>query len=618
MRYMIEMAVVVLLLAGPTRAWAPDQYTWGAPWSWTGAIAESELGLAVSSGGDLNGDGIDDMVFAAPYDSSGGPRLGRVFVVFGTAQGWQPELDIAAWANASFVGEAEDDHPGGDDAGGSSGVAIVPSVNGDAYDDIVIVSPDNSVAGAGFGKCYIVFGKPTGQWQQGVSLSSADVAFVGEQNAGSACVAPAGDVNNDGRGDFLIGISGVFPGSYGKTYLFLGRDNWPTTTLGISQVADASFVGEQNGSQAGTSVAGIQDLNGDGRDEIAIGAPKHTPAGVMFAGKVYIIFGRATGWSLNESLANADRSIVGDAAEDLLGWRVCGAGDVDNDGTGDLLVSTSNASENGRICLFLGSSLVASAPGIPASSADTQILGAYYTTGDALARLGDVNLDGYDDIAIGAPLFDNGVGKAYALFGMQTWPATLDIGSSEGSWRGVSGKFWAGCSVAGGDVDGDGSPDMIIGAAADPLAGYDAGAVFVMPSTYAPGADGVPPAPVTVFQAQVNPEESTAAIQWSPVSLDQNGNPEQIMFYRVVRYSYYRWLDEPPEIDFAGMFPAVTAAPYTVVDLSWAPWEEVASASPPIHSLSYYFYQIYAIDTTGNISAPSAWFTVFQTETNIP
>ncbi|MBN1423965.1 FG-GAP repeat protein [Candidatus Fermentibacteria bacterium] len=604
--------LICAISLGSAFAWEQGQYTWSAPWSWTGPMEDAKLGLCVASGGDVNGDGIDDMVFAAPYDSTGGIDLGTVFVVFGSTAGWQPELGIMDNSQASFRGEAADDHPGGSEDGGSAGVAIVPSLNGDVYDDIVIVSPGNDENGADYGKVYIIFGKASG-WAHNVPLYMADAAFVGEAVMGNPSVAAVGDVDDDGMGDFLLGMSGRAGTSAGKTYLFLGRTTWPGgggEAVPINIAANASFIGEAQipDSQAGYSVTGVSDLNGDGRDEIVIGAPYYSPTGLFFAGKAYLILGRSSGWSLNESLANADAAIVGELDQQLIGTCVSGVGDIDGDGKGDFLVSSSHPSETGRIFVFLGSSVATAPTLITASDADTQILGADFSTGDAMALLGDVDNDGYDDFAVGAPIFDNGVGKAYAVFGRESWPSTLDIEQAEGGWRGVSGKFWAGASVAGGDVNGDGHPDMIIGAAADPFVEYDAGAVFVVPNNYT--GDGTRPEAVSQFAAQVDPENSTAVLTWNAVTLDELGGPENVLFYRVVRYEYERPGIEPPELSILAVLPAVLHPDHQATDTAWTEWNEAFSR--------YDYYHIIAVDEAGNPSAMSARFAVFQFPANIP
>ena len=588
-------------------AWESDQNTWAAPWSWMGPSASAKLGLCVASGGDVNGDGIHDMIFAAPYERTGVQEFGTVYVVFGSTTGWQPEQDIGCMASASFKGEAHLDHPGGANERGSDGLAIVPSINGDMYDDIIVVSPGNNEAGFRHGKVYIILGKETG-WGFNDTLNTADASFLGEDEMGKAAVSSAGDVNGDGRGDFLVGAPFV---DSGKAYLILGKDNWASEPVSLSK-ADASWVGEADAtgqSRAGFSVAGVPDLNGDGCDEILIGAPKYTPdLGNLFLGKAYLILGRETGWTTNDTLSNADMAFVGITPGSEVGSHVATAGDTDNDGKGDILITSPVG--NGHVYLFLGGSISPPSADMPITAADTHIQGAGFSTGDAMSELGDTNGDGYDDFAIGAPIYDSGPGKAYALFGRPVWPAELDIENSEGSWRGVSGKFWAGSSVAGGDVDNDGLSDIVIGAGADPFVGFDAGSVCVIPSNYGMGADQVPPDTVTSFQAQVDLADSIAILNWNTITVDENGNAENVLFYRLLRYSYVRDGFQAPEIEFDGILPAVLDPEVSVTDSNWTPWNDTYS--------SYKFYLIHAIDEMGNASEPSEKFSVLQFEADIP
>lgn len=593
--------VLATLIPLSASAWQQNQRLWSAPWSWMGPAPAAQAGYSVSSGGDVNGDGIDDIAFSAPFDTTGG-EYGTIYIVFGSALGWQPELPLAGSGIASFKGENVGDHPGWS-------VAIVPSINGDVYDDLVIGAPANDDAEEDAGKVYIVFGKETG-WGQEISLSTADASYLGEDYGHRAghVVASAGDVNGDGKGDILIGapMAGT-----GKVYLLLGKGTGWAHGVSLAN-ADASCVGEADATgmgRAGFTVAGVPDLNSDGRDEILIGAPKYSPDwDDFFIGKAYLILGRATGWMINESLANADKSFLGAVAGDEMGSCVSAAGDIDNDGKGDFLISTPIGT--GSVYVWRGASLAAWGQDTPPTAATTQIVGSYASTGAALCSLGDVNGDSYDDFAVGAPDWGAGYGKAYAVFGRAAanWPAALDIETAEGGWQGVGHKDWAGRGVAGGDVNGDGLADLILGVDGSPFAGYDAGLIYVIPSNY--GSDDTPPAGVSGFQAQVDLVDSLMALSWNTVTVDVNGGPEDMLFYRALRYRY-------PSATLQEQLPAIIHPQHALVDSGWTPWSTAQTDTTSFYD-EYDYYRVLAVDKTGNASNLSARVSVFQVIADIP
>ena len=584
-----KFLVLLTALVASASAWEQDQHTWSLPWSWQSPIPEAKLGLCVASGGDVNGDGIDDMVFAAPYDATGGIELGMIYVLFGSSTGWQPELDVSQSSAASFIGEAYRDHPGGAEEGGSAGLAIVQSVNGDIYDEIVVASPGNDEAGVDHGKVYVIYGKPEG-WVENDTLSNADATYLGESFLGETprlVIANAGDVNGDGKGDILVGAPTI---GTGKVYLILGNASRPETSRSLAE-ADASFVGEMDASglsRAGFSVSSVPDLNNDGCDEILIGAPKFSPDfGSLFVGKAYLILGKASGWSLNDTLSNADVSFVGESSGNEVGATVRGVGDTDSDGKGDFLISSRFGT--GHVYLFLGGSISAPASNVPITNANTHFLCADISTGDAMTPLGDVNGDIYDDFALGAPYYDAGPGKAYAVLGREIWPSELTMEATEGGWKGTSSKFWAGSSVAGGDVNDDGRADLVIGAGADPFAGFDAGSVFVVPSNY--GGDTIPPARTTDLDAEYD-VSGHPTLTWGQVTQDTNGLPEAVLFYRVLRHKH-DLIDEPETHVYS--LPAVLDPETTAADTA----DVVGDVN------FFYYYRILTIDESGNVSEPS-------------
>jgi hypothetical protein len=229
-------------------------------------------------------------------------------------------------------------------------------VNNDGYDDILIGA---NYASSYAGKTYLIFGNKTDQISMDISLSDANASFIGEsgQDYSGISVAGAGDVNNDGYDDILIGAYGNDDGgtNAGKTHLIFGnKTDQISMDISLSD-ADASFIGEASSDYSGRSVAGAGDVNGDGYEDILIGAYGNDDGGTT-AGKTYLIFGNEINQiSMDISLSDTDASFIGEASSDYSGWSVAGAGDVNNDGHDDILIGAYNASsEAGKTYLMFG------------------------------------------------------------------------------------------------------------------------------------------------------------------------------------------------------------------------------------------------------------------------
>jgi len=212
--------------------------------------------------------------------------------------------------NASFWGEETDDRSG-------CSVACVGDVNGDGYDDILIGAYDNDDGGESAGRTYLIFGKPF-EWTMDIDLSEADASFRGEDEGDESGwpVAGAGDVNGDGYDDILIGatLNDDSDRDAGQTYLILGKPTGWEMDINLSE-SDASFLGEDSPDRSGCSIAGVGDVNGDGYDDILIGAIWNNEGG-DFAGQTYLILGKASGWTMDTDLSASDASFWGENIED--------------------------------------------------------------------------------------------------------------------------------------------------------------------------------------------------------------------------------------------------------------------------------------------------------------
>jgi hypothetical protein len=362
---------------------------------------------------------------------------------------------------------------GGDGAGG---VLAGGDVSGDGQDDLIVGVPAANTDDSDAGVVFVLHGPLTAG-----SLSAAPATLTGNSRSDAAgtALASLGDVSGDGRDDLLISAPGDDEARIdaGSVYLVLGPVSGEAM---LSDVADAVLYGQGTYDRAGEALASPGDVTGDGATDLAIASTRYGSGDYTYQGAVYVVGADDALAAGQTDLSKAAARILGVSRYDRIGSALSG-GDVDGDGTADLLIGAYSAPQNdgiGQVSVFLGPV----AGELSAADADATLAGVDDddNAGFSLSA-GDIDGDGYVDLCIGAPLADGDEEESGVVYVVLGAPGSADLSAADAILTGVGDGDEAGAAVAcDGDLNGDGTPDILVGAPGESTAGADSGASYLL------------------------------------------------------------------------------------------------------------------------------------------
>lgn len=392
------------------------------------------FGSSVQSAGDVNGDGYSDVIIGAMNYDNGVGDEGAAFVYYGSASGLSGSSTKLTQDQAgAFFGSA---------------VSSAGDVNADGYSDVIVASLGYTNGELGEGAFFLFYGS-----SNGISDKPHQMAESNQAKARMQSVALAGDINDDGFSDVIVGLSGYQNGQANEGAAFVYKGSASGLDLSNPIILESN----QINARMGHAVAGAGDVNGDGYQDIVVGAPTYTN-GQKDEGAAFVFLGTALGLKIAPVAV-----LEGNQDNARMGTAVSSTGNSDGDGFSDIAVGApfydNGETDEGAVFIFKGVQ-----NGINPVAAQV-IEGAVNEVhcGSALAPAGDVNGDGFGDLIVGASNYsegENGEGIAVVCHGSATG---LDNDGSSIIQSDQAQAQMGDAVASAGDVNGDGYSDIIIG-----------------------------------------------------------------------------------------------------------------------------------------------------------
>ena len=472
-------------------------------WKVTDSVIYSYFGSEVATAGDINGDGISDVIIGSvnySVPNPGDQYEGAAFVYNGSPEGlssvaanWTAEGNQASGTFGRCVSTAGDVNGDGysdvivgaylfdngeinegrafvyhgsanglsitanwtgeiNQTGAGFGISVSTAgdVNGDGYSDVIVGSANFSNGQSNEGGAFIYYGSSSG-----LSLSVNHTLEVNQVDAGfGQSVSTAGDVNGDGYSDVIVGAQNFDNGesNEGKVFVYFGSSNGPSSSF------NWTAEGNQIDAKFGSCVSSAGDVNGDGFSDVIVGASKFDN-GQLDEGGAFLYFGSELGLSFNYNW-----TFESNQANGQLGISVSTAGDINGDGYSDVIVGaytySNGQSAEGSAFLFHGSAAGLSLT--PSWTGESNQASSDY--GFSVSTAGDVNGDGYSDVIVGAFAYSNGQsneGRAYIYHGS---PNGLSSTANRTMELDLNDAYFGTSVSTAGDVNGDGYSEVIVGA----------------------------------------------------------------------------------------------------------------------------------------------------------
>jgi hypothetical protein len=390
-----------------------------------GVLEDSDqFGSAVANIGDLEADGVIDLAAGAPLDDDGGTDRGAVWILFMNDDG---TVDIE-----QKISDTEGNFPAGlDDSDRfGSAVAELGDLNGDNILDIAVGAPLDDDGGTDRGAVWILFMNADGTVQFAQKISNTEGGFSGileDNDQFGAAIANIGDLNNDLLPEIAVGAIGDDDGGTDRGAIWILSLAENGTIFSFQKVSDSSgeFAGTlRDGDFFGSSIAGIGDLDADGIEDIAAGAIGDDDGGAD-RGAVWALLMNADSTVRFEQKISATNGNFNGGLDDSdhFGSSVTGLGDVNGDGIIDIAAGADGDDDGGSNRGAVWLMFMERDGEIISESKISSVSGNFTGTltdgtqfGSALANPGDLDLDGTIDIVTGAKLDDDGGADRGALW----------------------------------------------------------------------------------------------------------------------------------------------------------------------------------------------------------